>query len=201
MRKLSADFFQREDTLTIARELLGKVLISNINDQLTGGIIVETEAYQGPLDRGSHAYGGKRTARNEMMYNRGGLVYMYICYGIHDMINVVTGSNDSSHAILIRALQPTLGLEVMRERRNIYNQDKRLCQGPGALSKAMGLNKSHNGIDLQHDLIWIEDQNINFSNDEILETARVGMNFDGPYKTIPWRFLVKDNKYVSKPHY
>jgi DNA-3-methyladenine glycosylase len=198
--KLPVEFYQRDDVVLIARELLGKEVYSNIEGQITGGIIIETEAYRGPDDRGSHAYLNKRTPRNEMMYNAGGLVYMYICYGIHDMLNIVTGSKDMSHAILIRAIEPIKGLEIMRERRNIYNQDKRLCKGPGALAKAMALNKLHNGIDLQNDTIWIEDNGRSYTDEQVVASARVGMNFDGIYKTIPWRFYNKGNPYVSRPH-
>ena len=200
MSKLSLTFYQRDDVVLIARELLGKHVFTNINGELTGGIIIETEAYKGPDDRGSHAFNHRRTPRNEMMYNAGGVAYMYICYGIHDMLNIVTGSDNMSHAILIRAIQPTVGIDIMRERRGIYNQDKRLCQGPGALAKALGLNKSHNGTDLLQDKIWIEDHGSGFTDDEVIASARVGMNFDGPYKTMPWRFYIKGNPYVSRPH-
>ena len=157
INKLPQRFFQREDVLQIAIELLGKDLYTNIGGQLCGGKIVETEAYRGPDDRGSHAYNGRRTPRNEMMYQEGGLVYMYICYGIHDMLNIVSGKKGMSHAILIRALEPHTGIDIMRERRKIFNKDQRLCQGPGALAHAMGLNKAHNGIDLQDDVVWITD--------------------------------------------
>ena len=198
--KLPRSFYQQDDAVLIARDLLGKTLYTNINGERTGGIIIETEAYNGPDDRGSHAYNNKRTPRNEMMYNAGGLVYMYICYGIHDMLNIVTGSSGSSHAVLIRAIEPINGIEIMEERRNVYNQPVRLCQGPGALGKAFGLNKTHNGFDLQGSIIWIEDTGITFNDEQVTASARVGMNFDGPYKTIPWRFYAKGNKYVSKPN-
>lgn len=197
--KLPLSFYQREDVITIARELLGKYLYTNIDGEITGGKIVETEAYNGPDDRGSHAFNNKRTPRNQMMYSAGGLVYMYICYGIHDMLNIVTGINDSSHAVLIRAIEPSTGIGTMRERRTLFTDDKRLCQGPGALGKALGLNKVHNGADLQGDIIWIEDQGLSFLVNQVQAAPRVGMNFEGPFKTIPWRFYVKGNKFVSKP--
>jgi DNA-3-methyladenine glycosylase len=200
INKLAQSFYQREDVLKIATELLGKDLYTNIGGQLCGGNIVETEAYRGPDDRGSHAYNGRRTPRNEMMYQAGGLVYMYICYGIHDMLNIVSGKKGMSHAILIRALEPHTGIDIMRERRKIFNKDQRLCQGPGALACAMGLNKTHNGIDLQDDMIWITDTGKKYSADEILASPRIGMNFEGPYKLIPWRFYLKGNPYVSRPH-
>lgn len=198
--KLPLSFYRRNDAVLVARELLGKHVFSRIDGELTGGVIVETEAYQGPEDRGSHAYMYRKTARNEMMYSAGGVVYMYICYGIHDMLNVVTGDDGVSHAVLIRAVEPRVGIDIMRERRKIFNEDTRLCRGPGALAKALGLVKAHNGIDLWEDTIWIEDRKEPVNDDEIIASARIGMNFDGPYKTIPWRFYVKGNRNVSKPH-
>lgn len=198
--KLPLSFYQRDDVVQISRELLGKYVYSDINGVLCGGIIVETEAYCGPLDRGSHAFNGRRTPRNETMYGPGGIVYMYICYGIHDMLNIVSGTEGMSHAILIRAIEPVAGLEAMRERRNIFNNDTKLCQGPGSLAKAMGLSKVHNGLDLQKDVIWIEDKGLAYPKEEIIASARVGMNFEGPYKTIPWRFYIKGNPNVSRPH-
>ncbi len=198
--KLPVEFYQQDDVVSIARQLLGKHVYSLIDGSLTGGIIVETEAYRGPDDRGSHAYNDKRTPRNEMMYSAGGVAYMYICYGIHDMLNIVTGAHGISHAALIRAIEPIEGLDIMRARRGIFNQDRRLCQGPGALAKALGLTKLHNGADLQGDDVWLTDEGITYSDDEVIASARVGMNFDGPYKTIPWRFYVRGNQFVSRPH-
>lgn len=198
--KLPLSFYQRNDAVLVARELLGKHVYTRINGEITGGIIVETEAYQGPEDRGSHAYNNRKTPRNEIMFGAGGVVYMYICYGIHDMLNVVTGTEGTSHAVLIRAVEPTIGIELMRERRQVFNEDTRLCRGPGALAKALGLVKAHNGIDLQEDIIWIEDRGMSIDEHVIVPSARVGMNFDGPYKTIPWRFYIKGNRNVSRPH-
>lgn len=197
--KLPVDFYQQSDVVSVARQLLGKHVYSLINGNLTGGIIIETEAYCGPDDRGSHAFNNKRTPRNEMMYRAGGVAYMYICYGIHDMLNIVTGTDGMSHAALIRAVEPTEGLEIMRIRRGIFDQDRRLCQGPGALAKALGLTKLHNGEDLQGEALWLTDEGTNFDDDQVIASARVGMNFDGPFKTIPWRFYVRGNPYVSRP--
>ena len=198
--KLPLSFYQRDDAVLVARQLLGKHVYTSIDGRLTGGLIVETEAYQGPEDRGSHAYNHRRTPRNETMFNAGGVVYMYICYGIHDMLNIVTGIEGSSHAVLIRAIEPRIGVDIMRERRNLFNEDSRLCRGPGALAKALGLVKAHNGISLLEDKIWIEDKGDVIEEEDIIPSARVGMNFDGPYKTIPWRFYVRGNKNVSRPH-
>ena len=194
--KLPDEFYLREDVLLIARQLLGKKLCTYVDGLFSSGIIVETEAYSGPEDLGSHAYNNKRTARNEVMYARGGVVYMYICYGIHDMLNIVTGADGTSHAILIRALQPVDGISIMQERRGLLAPQK-LCKGPGALAKAMGLKKLHNGISLRSNEIWIED-NEELSPEEVVETARVGLNIEGVYKSIPWRFYIKGNAYISR---
>ena len=175
-------------------------MYTNIDGNISGGMIVETEAYNGPDDRGSHAYNNKRTPRNQMMYNAGGVVYMYLCYGIHDMLNIVTCGQGSSHAVLIRAVEPFAGIETMRERRNLFIADKRLCQGPGALGKFLGLNKLHNSVDLHSSIIWMEDSGLSFSDEQIASSPRVGMNFEGVYKTIPWPFYLSGNKFVSKPH-
>ncbi len=198
--KLPLNFYQRDDAVLIARELIGKRLYTCIGGELTGGIIVETEAYQGPADRGSHAHAGRRTPRNEIMYRAGGLTYMYICYGIHDMFNVVTGSEGVSHAVLVRAIEPRIGLEIMRKRRNVYSKDNFLCRGPGSLAKALGLSKAQNGCSLLSDEIWLEEETELIVETDLLASARIGMNFDGPYKTIPWRFYLKGNSNVSKPH-
>ena len=196
--KLPESFYQDDEVVSLSSKLLGKYLFTCVDGQLTGGINVETEAYRGPEDRGSHAYNHRRTARNEIMYSEGGVVYMYICYGIHDMLNIVTGKEGESHAILIRAIEPTVGLDIIRERRGFVNDDKRLCKGPGALAKALGLKKLHNGISLQSDEIWIEDRSNAIAEESIVACPRIGLNIEEPYKSIPWRFYIKGNKYVSR---
>ena len=195
--KLQKEFYTREDTLTIARELLGKYVYTHFDGILTGGIIVETEAYMGPHDAGSHAFNGRRTSRNETMYAEGGLTYMYICYGIHDMLNIVTGSAGSSHAILIRAIEPTDGIETMQFRRGNVPL-KRLATGPGALAKALGLRKHHDAYDLNSTEIWIEDKELIIPEKKIKATGRVGLGCKDPYLTIPWRFIIEGNPFVSK---
>lgn len=200
MQKLPQSYFLSDDVVHLAKDLIGKYLFVNTEDVVTGGIIVETEAYKGPEDVGSHAYNHRRTNRNDIMYSAGGVVYMYICYGIHDMLNIVTGPENTAHAILIRAIQPTEGLDVMRERRKVRNEDSRLCRGPGALAKALALKKVHNGISLQDNEIWIEDRGPGFQESELIAGPRIGLNISEPYKSIPWRFYVKGNPHVSRPH-
>lgn len=195
---LPRSYFLKTDVVALAADMIGKFIFTNINGMVTGGMIVETEAYRGPDDRGSHAYNDKRTPRNEMMYSEGGVVYMYICYGIHDMLNIVTGHEGSSHAVLIRAIEPLTGIDVMRERRGVFDNDRRLCQGPGALGSALGLNKTHNGARLDGPTIWMEDRQIRYADNEIGAGPRIGMNFEGIYRLIPWRFYVKGNRFVSR---
>ncbi|WP_256012491.1 DNA-3-methyladenine glycosylase [Desertivirga xinjiangensis] len=196
--KLPLSFYRRPDVVLIAKELLGKYIFSNIDGAFSGGIIVETEAYRGPDDLGSHAYNNRRTARNEMMYAAGGVVYMYICYGIHDMLNIVTGEPEESHAILVRAIEPVEGMEFMRERRKVFDDDKRLCKGPGALGKALGLGKQQNGISLAGDEVWLEDRGFIVSAESVVAAPRIGLNIAEPYKSIPWRFYIKGNKFISR---
>ncbi|PWG82133.1 DNA-3-methyladenine glycosylase [Pararcticibacter amylolyticus] len=197
-QKLPLSFYLRDDVVQISRDLIGKQIFTYLDGLLTSAIIVETEAYRGPEDKGSHAFNGRRTARNDIMYYAGGVTYMYICYGIHDMLNIVTGPEGTSHAVLIRALQPVDGLDIMRERRAVYSDDKRLCKGPGALARAMGLNKTHNGLSLLGDQIWLEDRGLEVPEEDIVASARIGLNIDSPYKEIPWRFYIRGNRYVSK---
>jgi DNA-3-methyladenine glycosylase len=196
--KLPQAFYQQNDVVSIARDLLGKYLFTRTDGLLTGGIIVETEAYRGPEDVGSHAYNNRRTSRNDVMYAKGGVVYMYICYGIHDMLNIVTGEEGESHAVLIRAIEPTVGLDVMRLRLGFENDDRRLCKGPGALAKALGLKKNHNGLSLESDTVWLEDLQNDIKHDDIVACPRIGLNIAEPYKSIPWRFYLRGNKHVSR---
>ncbi len=196
--KLPVEYYQSTNVVSLAENLLGKRLLTCVEGELTEGIIVETEAYRGPEDVGSHAYNHRRTTRNEIMYAKGGVVYMYICYGIHDMLNIVTGEEGESHAILIRAIEPTTGLDIMRLRRGFQNDDRRLCKGPGALAKALGLQKIHNGVSLSGDVIWIEDTGMPISSDDIVACPRIGLNIQEPYKSIPWRFYIKSNRFVSR---
>ncbi|MBC8054678.1 MAG: DNA-3-methyladenine glycosylase [Sphingobacteriaceae bacterium] len=196
--KVPESFYQSGDVVTLSAQLLGKHLFTLVEGELTGGVIVETEAYRGPEDMGSHAFNHRRTARNETMYTKGGVVYMYICYGIHDMLNIVTGEEGESHAILIRAIEPTVGLDIMRLRRGFENDDRRLCKGPGALAKALGLKKIHNGISLQSNQIWIEDRGDLIAPENIVACPRIGLNIEEPYRSIPWRFYIKGNKYISR---
>ena len=193
MSKLSADFYQREDVLLISRELLGKVLCTNFHGKLTSGIIVETEAYAGVTDKASHAYGGRRTKRTETMYAKGGSAYVYLCYGIYHLFNIVTNKENTPHAVLIRAIQPRDGIEIMLQRRNKKKVDQSLTGGPGSLTQALGITVKDTGTFLIDNLIWLENQNINYTNQDILATPRVGVQYAGKDVQNPWRFQIENN--------
>ena len=197
MSKLSADFYQRDDVLLISRELLGKVLCTNFHNKLTSGIIVETEAYGGITDKASHAYGGRRTKRTETMYAKGGSAYVYLCYGIHHLFNIVTNKEHIPHAVLIRAIQPRDGIEIMLQRRNKKKVDQSLTAGPGSLTRALGITVKDSGTFLMDNLIWLEDQNINYTNQDILSSPRIGVQYAGEDAQNPWRFQVENSPWVS----
>ena len=197
MSKLSAEFYQREDVLAISQDLLGKVLCTQFDGTLTSGIIVETEAYAGKTDQASHAYGGRRTKRTEIMYISGGAAYVYLCYGIHHLFNIVTNKKDVPHAILIRAIVPKDGIKIMLQRRNKNKVDHSLTAGPGSLTQALGITVIDSGTSLMDNLIWLEDQNIFYNNQAILASPRVGVQYAGKDVNNPWRFRVKNHPWVS----
>ena len=197
MSKLPADFYQREDILLISRELLGKVLCTNFHGKLTSGIIVETEAYAGVTDKASHAYGGRRTKRTETMYAKGGSAYVYLCYGIHHLFNIVTNKENIPHAVLIRAIQPRDGIEIMLQRRNKKKLDQSLTAGPGSLTQALGITVKDSGTLLIDNLIWLEDQNIQIKNQDIFASPRVGVHYAGEDANNLWRFRIKENLWMS----
>ena len=190
MAKLLKEFYLREDVVKISRELLGKVLYTRFNGQLTGGIIIETEAYAGVTDKASHAYNNRRTQRTEIMYREGGVAYVYLCYGMHALFNIVTNKKDIPHAILIRALKPFEGLDIMLKRRNKTKSDKMLTAGPGTITKALGIEVKHTDLSLLNDSIWIEDKGINVNTEKIKATTRIGIDYAGEDARLPYRFLI-----------
>ncbi len=191
--KVSLEFYLRDDVVQISRELLGKVLCTKLNGQVTKAIITETEAYAGVSDKASHAYGGRRTKRTEPMYARGGTAYVYLCYGIHHLFNVVTNTTGTPHAVLIRAGKSFEGSELMRKRRNKRHGDKSLLTGPGSLSQALGITTALTGTNLLGDNIWIEDHEISVAAEEILSGPRVGIDYADEDSTRPYRFIVDLN--------
>ncbi len=202
MAKLNLDFYLDDDVVKISKSLLGKYLFTLLPDQsntpvLTGGIIVETEAYAGITDRASHAYNNRRTKRTETMFHRGGVTYVYLCYGIHSMLNIVTNKENIPHAILIRALEPTHGIKTMLQRRGMKKIEKRLTSGPGSLSKALGITTKHDCIPLTENKIWIEDPPAPATKIKIVASPRIGIDYAGIDAKRPWRFTIKNNKWCS----
>lgn len=195
---LPKSFYIREDVVSIARDLLGKVLVTNIDGQTTSGMIVETEAYVGVNDKASHAYGGRRTKRTEIMYHEGGVAYVYLCYGIHHLFNVVTNIEGVPHAVLIRAVEPLENIPLMLERRSKPGQDTTLTAGPGAMSQALGIKTGHTGLALNTDPIYIEDRAMIIKDSSIEKRSRVGVAYAKEDALLPYRFSIMGNKYVSK---
>ncbi len=188
--KLTTDFYQREDVITISKELLGKYLFTHFDGQITAGIITETEAYCGVNDKASHAYGDRRTKRTEIMYGPGGVSYVYLCYGIHHLFNVVTNKAETPHAVLVRAVKPIEGIDTILQRRKKSKVDTTTSGGPGTLSQALGIRTEHNGIDLQGNTLWIEDRGIVVPEKEIIAGPRVGVDYAEEDALLPYRFIV-----------
>ena len=167
---------------------------------MTSGIIVETEAYAGVNDKASHAYGGRRTKRTKTMYAPGGISYVYLCYGIHHLFNIVTNKENIPHAVLIRAIQPRDGIDIILQRRKKKKVDRSLMAGPGSLTRSLGITVKDSGTLLMDNLIWLEDQNIQIKNQDILASPRVGVQYAGKDANNPWRFRVKGNPWTSPAH-
>jgi DNA-3-methyladenine glycosylase len=197
LNKLTIDFYNRKDVQQIAMELLGKILVTDIEGVFTSGRIVETEAYTGFVDRASHAWSGKRTKRNEHMYAQAGTSYVYICYGIHQMFNVVTNEQAIPDAVLIRAVEPLEGVDVMLTRTGKKKVGNTLTKGPGNVGKAFGITKSLSGVSLLGDTIYIAADDYQLTKDLVGVSKRIGVNYAGEDALLPYRFYIKGNKYVS----
>ncbi len=187
--KLISSFYWRNNVTTIAKDLLGKILVTKINGQITSGMIVETEAYSFK-EKGCHAYKGM-TKRNEVMFNIGGVAYVYLCYGVHEMFNVVTNKKGKADAVLVRALEPMVGIDLMMKRMNALSE-KKITAGPGKLTKALGIDRRWNGKELDSDEIWIEDPNIKIKKKDIVSSPRIGIDYAGEDALLPWRFTVSN---------
>src|SRR5688572_10216408 len=186
--KLTPDFYQRPNVVTIARELLGKLLVTKLDGKLTSGIICETEAYNGVVDKASHAYGGRRTNRTETMYGSGGTSYIYLCYGIHHLFNVVTNVQEIPHAVLIRGIVPVDGIQEILKRKKLQKEKNRMGIGPGNVSTCLGLHTGLNNTPLSGSKIWIEDRGIKTSAAKIVKGPRVGVDYAGKDALLPYRF-------------
>ncbi|RIJ36735.1 DNA-3-methyladenine glycosylase [Pontibacter oryzae] len=196
--KLTKSFYTRPDVVQLAQELLGKYVYTCVDGMLTGGMIVETEAYSGENDKACHAHLQRRTQRTEIMYAEGGVAYVYLVYGMHHLFNIITNQQGSADAVLVRAIEPEVGIEEMQLRRNMQQLKPNLTAGPGVLSQALGINKKLYGTDLTGSTIWLEDKNVVLPPESIAAGPRIGIDYAGEDALLPWRFWVKESKWVSR---
>jgi DNA-3-methyladenine glycosylase len=194
--KLPESFYLEPDVVKVAKNLLGKFLVTDLRGGLTSGMIVETEAYSW-RERGCHAYQGKKTNRNAVMFGPGGVSYVYLCYGMYELFNVVTNEDGVADAVLIRAIEPADGQDVMLNRYKAKSI-KRITSGPGKLTKALGITRKHNFEHLTADKIWIEERGIEVKPSQRIASARIGLNFESPDALLPWRFTIKGSEWVSR---
>ena len=195
--KLSRSFYQRDDVTSIARELLGKVLCTNLAGVYSAGKIVETEAYYGQNDKACHSFIHGKTERTKVMFGPPGFAYVYLCYGIHHLFNVVTNQEGAADAVLIRAIEPLEGIEEILHRRKRKKLERAVGGGPGIASQALGITTGHYGTDLLGDTIWIEDRGISLRSHEIIASPRVGVSYAGDHAERPWRFRIRNNPFTS----
>lgn len=198
MKKLPPGFYTRKDVVKISRELLGKVLVTEINGRRTSGIIVETEAYAGPTDKACHAYLRRNTIRTAPMFREGGIAYVYLIYGIYHLFNIVTHVEGEPYAVLVRGIEPLEGVDTMLERRGFESLKPNLTAGPGTLTIALGITKAFSGESLQGPHIWLEDRDIKVPAMDIVATTRVGVDYAAEDALLPYRFYIRGNKWVSK---
>lgn len=196
MKKLPLSFYLREDVVAVAKELIGKVMVTAWNGEITSGRIVETEAYAGETDKASHASKG-RTERTEVMFGPGGRAYVYLCYGIHQMFNIVTASNGIPHAILIRAVEPMEGRDLMLQRTGKKVWDNTITAGPGRVGKAFGFHTSQCGLDLTGKELYIADDGFQVNEEDIASSPRIGVDYAGDHAQWLYRFYLRNNPYVS----
>lgn len=191
--------FYQQDLIAVSKSLLGKVLVHESDEGTAAGRIVETEAYSGPEDRAAHSYGGRRTARNEVMFGQKGHAYVYLIYGMYYCINVTAGAVPGKpEAVLIRALEPVAGVDIMEKRRGAQlKRAVNLTNGPGRLCMAMGITKLQHKLDLTAPPLHIQDA-LPIADEDIVETTRIGIDYSGDWKNKPWRFYIKGNSFVSK---
>ncbi len=197
LNKLDTSFYNRNDVVSVARKLLGKIIVTNFGGCRTSARIVESEAYAGEIDRASHAYGGRKTARTSVMYGEPGTAYVYLCYGIHQMFNVVTGPAGTPHAVLIRAAEPLEGIDFMLARTGKLHADTTLTKGPGNVAKALGIFTSHTGKSLRSDDFYIADDGMVIKKSSIIATPRIGVDYAGAHAELLYRFVIKESSYIS----
>lgn len=187
--KLPRSYYLQSDVVAIGKDLIGKVICTYINSEYSSAIITETEAYAGIHDKAAHVYGDKRTKRTETMYQQGGHAYVYLCYGIHHLFNIVTNIEGIPNAVLLRGVQPLEGLGTMKSRRGKEKIDKAFSSGPGTATQALGIKTKHDHTDLLGDLIWLEDRGIKIKQKEIVVGPRIGVDYAGEDALLPYRFL------------
>ncbi len=197
MKKLPLSFYNRSDVVKIAKDLIGKIIVTKFDGSLTSGRIVETEAYVGISDKASHSFGNRRTARNEHMYGPAGISYVYICYGMHHMFNIVTNDKDIPDAVLVRAVEPIEGIDIMLKRTGKKNLDYTIARGPGNAGKALGIFKHHSGLKLNSKDLYILEDKFSVSEENIGTSTRIGIESAGQDALLPYRFYIRGNKYVS----
>jgi DNA-3-methyladenine glycosylase len=197
MKKLGTEFYESNNVIETAKQLLGKIIVTKLNGELTQARIVETEAYIAVTDKASHSFNGRRTLRNEHMYGNGGITYVYICYGMHHLFNVVTNKKNVPDAVLIRAAEPVAGIDIMLQRTRKSKLDATLTKGPGNMSRALGITKQYSGIKLTGSQIYICDDAYKLSTASIGISKRIGIDGSGEAINYPYRFYIKGNKYVS----
>ena len=195
--KLPISYYLKDDVVDLAKSFLGKFLLTKIDGVVTGGIITETEAYEGITDKASHAYGGLRTNRTEVMYRKGGVSYVYLCYGIHYLFNIVTNIKNTPHAVLIRGLFPLIGEKEMLRRTGKNRTGYQLTNGPGKLSKALGITAKQNGLTLNGNAVWIEDRGIICDTPDVTTSNRIGVAYAGEDALLPYRFELDYRNYIN----
>ena len=194
---MEMSWYLNDNVAEVAQQLLGKILCTKFDGVITKGKIVETEAYSGDNDKACHANNQKMTKRNQIMFGKGGHAYVYLCYGIHHLFNVVTNKEGNADAVLIRAVEPLEGVEMMMGRRKMNKIEKRLTAGPGTLSQALGIQINHYGTAMNSDAIWIE-RAVKVNENDIVSTTRIGVDYAEEDALKPWRFYIKENRWVSK---
>ena len=195
--KLPTTYYLKDDVVALAKSFLGKFLFTNIDGIVTGGIITETEAYNGVTDKASHAYGGLRTNRTEVMYKEGGICYVYLCYGVHYLFNIVTNLKNIPHAVLIRGIFPLIGEKEMLKRTGKPKNGYQLTNGPGKLSKALGITAQQNGLTLNGNAVWIEDRGIICDAPDVTSSNRIGVAYAGEDALLPYRFELDYRNYIN----
>ena len=191
MNKIPLSYYQQSDVVSLSKSLIGKYLFTQLEPEnvITGGMIIETEAYHGAEDKACHAYGNRRTKRTETMFSQGGAAYIYLCYGMHHLFNIVTNKKEIPHAILIRAIQPEIGIDIMLRRRNKEKVLPSLTNGPGSLCQALGITRSYDGVSLDGNTIWLEDRGGVIPSKHIQATPRIGVDYAEEDALKPWRFI------------